>query len=69
MVVLGNMGGKLKSGRYIDYPGYGRNGHRTTANMYLTLLHLAGAMRDNFGTPDPNLKDLDQTGPLSELLA
>lgn len=69
MVVLGDMGGKLKTGRYVDYPGYGRKGHRTTANLYLTLLHLAGAGRDTFGQPDPNLKDLDQTGPLSELLA
>jgi hypothetical protein len=69
MVVIGDMGGKLKTGRYVDYPGYGRKGHRTTANLYLTLLHLAGAKRDTFGTPDPNLKDLDQTGPLSELLA
>lgn len=68
MVVIGNMGGKLKSGRYLDYPGYGRQGHRTTANLYLTLLHLAGATRDSFGMPDPSLKDLDQTGPLTELL-
>lgn len=69
MVVIGDMGGKLKTGRYVDYPGYGHKGHRTTANMYLTLLHLAGAKRDTFGMPDPNLKDIDQTGPLSELLA
>ncbi len=69
MVVIGDMGGALKTGRYVDYPGYGRKGHRTTANMYLTLLHLAGATRDMFGVPDPNLKDLDRTGPLSELLA
>lgn len=69
MVVIGDMGGKLKTGRYVDYPGYGRKGHRTTANMYLTLLHLAGATRDTFGTPDPSLKDIDQTGPLAELLA
>jgi hypothetical protein len=69
MVVIGDMGGKLKTGRYVDYPGYGHKTHRTTANMYLTLLHLAGAKRDTFGMPDPNLKDIDQTGPLSELLA
>ncbi|MFO0823911.1 MAG: DUF1552 domain-containing protein [Gemmataceae bacterium] len=69
MVVIGDMGKKLKTGRYVDYPGYGRKGHRTTANMYLTLLHLAGASRDTFGQPDPNLKDVDQTGPLSELLS
>ncbi|MFM7097293.1 MAG: hypothetical protein ACKO16_07725, partial [Gemmataceae bacterium] len=69
MVVIGDMGGKLRTGRYVDYPGYGQKGHRTTANMYLTLLHLAGFKRDTFGMPDPTLKDLDQTGPLEELFA
>jgi hypothetical protein len=69
MVVIGDLGGKLRTGRYVDYPGYGHKGHRTTANMYVTLLHLAGAERDSFGMPDPNLKDLDQHGPLAELLA
>lgn len=69
MVVIGDLGGKLKTGRYVDYPGYGQVGHRTTANMYLTLLQLAGAKRDSFGMTDPGLKDIDQHGPLSELLA
>lgn len=69
MVVLGDLGGKLKTGRYVDYPGYGQPGHRTTANMYVTLLHLAGAPRDSFGIADPGLKDLDQHGPLAELIA
>ena len=54
---------------YVDYPGYGNQGHRTTANMYVTLLQLAGSQRTEFGMPDPNLKDLDQHGPLEELLA
>jgi hypothetical protein len=69
MVVLGNIGRKLKTGRYIDYPAYGYRGHRTTANMYTTLLQLAGSQRDSFGMADPNLKDFDQHGPLEELLA
>jgi hypothetical protein len=69
MVVIGNIDRKLKTGRYVDYPGYGNKGHRTTANMYVTLLQLAGSQRTSFGTPDPNLKDLDQHGPLEELLA
>jgi Protein of unknown function (DUF1552) len=68
MVLLGNVGGKLKTGRYLDYPGYGRKGHRTTANLYVTLLQLAGSKRDSFGVADPGLKDLDQHGTLSELL-
>jgi hypothetical protein len=69
MVVLGNIGGKLKTGRYIDYPAYGHKGHRTTANMYTTLLQLAGTDRTNFGVADPGLKDFDQHGPLEEWLA
>ncbi|GAB4156215.1 MAG: DUF1552 domain-containing protein [Planctomycetaceae bacterium] len=69
MVVIGNIGGKLKTGRYVDYPGYGQSKHRTTANMFVTLLQLAGSSRTSFGQPDPMLKDLDQHGPLQELLA
>jgi hypothetical protein len=69
MVVIGDLGKKLKAGRYLDYPGYGQKGHRTTANLYVTLLQLAGVSRDSFGMADPSLKDLDQHGPLSELLA
>lgn len=69
MVLLGNIGGKLKTGRYVDYPGYGRPAHRTTANLYVTLLQLAGSKRESFGVADPGLKDLDQHGPLAELLA
>ncbi len=68
MVVIGNIGGKLKTGRYVDYPGYGNNGHRTISNMYTTLLQLAGSSRTFFGQPDPALKDLDQHGSLEELL-
>ncbi len=49
MVVIGNMGGKLKSGRYLDYPGYGFKGHRTISNMYVTFLQLAGLKQDHFG--------------------
>jgi hypothetical protein len=37
--------------------------------MYVTLLQLAGVKCDTFGMADPNLKDLDQKGPLAELLA
>jgi hypothetical protein len=69
MVLLGNLGGRLKTGRFVDYPGYARPGHRTTANMYVTLLQLAGADREFFGHADPGLKDFDQSGPLQELLA
>jgi hypothetical protein len=69
MVLLGNVNNRLRTGRYLDYPGYGHPRHRTTANMYVTLLQLAGANRDTFGMADPVLRDLDQSGPLQELFA
>ena len=68
-VMIGSAGGRIKTGRYVDYPGYGHLGHRTTSNMYTTLLQMAGSRVEHFGMKDPKLKDLDQSGPLSELLA
>lgn len=70
VIVLGNVGDKLKTaGRLLQWPGYGANGHRTIANLYLSLLETVGDRRDTFGFADPGLKDLDQRGPLGELLA
>jgi hypothetical protein len=69
MVLIGNIDGKLRTDRYVVYPRYQAKGHRTIANMYVTLLQLAGVKCDTFGMADPNLKDLDQKGPLAELLA
>ncbi|MCE9568152.1 MAG: DUF1552 domain-containing protein [Planctomycetes bacterium] len=69
VVLLGDLGGKLKTrGRYLQFPAYGTKNHRTMANLYLTLLHAAGKPRDKFGVADPGLKDIDQTGPVSDLL-
>src|SRR5262249_3653648 len=70
MVILGNLGGKLKTGgRYIEIPRYGRTGHKTIANLYCTFLHAAGAPRDKFGTLDREISAETQTGPIAELLA
>ncbi|MCE9530883.1 MAG: DUF1552 domain-containing protein [Planctomycetes bacterium] len=70
VVLIGNLGGKLKTnGRYLRLPQYGAKNHRTMANLYCTLLHAVGKPRDKFGIADPALKDIDQTGPLAELLA
>jgi hypothetical protein len=69
VVLIGNLGGKLKTeGRYLQFPSYGSKAHRTTANLFCTLLHAAGKPRDKFGVADPGLKDVDQTGIVSELL-
>ena len=64
------MANKLRMGRYIEYPKYREKGHRTIANLYLSLMQAAGIrIPETFGQLDANLKDLDVTGPLHELLA
>lgn len=69
MVLVGNLGGRLRTGgRYLQFPRYQTAAHRTTANLFLTLLHAAGSPRDSFGVADPGLRDIDATGPLAELL-
>ena len=70
MVLVGNLGGKLKTaGRYLQFPKYGGKGHRTMGNFYLALLHAVGDKRAKFGDSDPDLKDIDTAGPLAEILA
>ncbi len=68
-VLIGDLGGRLKAGnRLLRYPWYGKPGHRTTANLYTTFLHVAGQPCERFGLADLDLRDLDQSGPLSELM-
>lgn len=68
-VLLGGLG-KLKTGRYIEYPKYGDKGHRTVGNLYLSLMQAAGMeTQETFGQLDSNLKDLDLKGPLAELMS
>ena len=67
MVLVGNVRGKLNTGRYINYPAYGNNGNRTIGSFYTSLLHAAGHPRDGFGQLDLNLPIDDQKTPLGEL--
>lgn len=68
-ILIGDLGGRLKLGnRYLRYPWYGNTGHRTIANLYLSLLEAVGEKRDTFGIADSAIKDLDQTGPLAEIM-
>lgn len=67
-ILIGDMGGRLKLGnRYLRYPWYGKPGHRTIANLYVSLLNAVGNRTDRFGIPDVSLADLDQTGPLEQI--
>ena len=69
-VLLGNLGGRIKAGRYLELPGHGAKGHKHIGNLYTTFLHAAGHKIDSFGQPDPLLgRDVDQRGPVGELPA
>jgi hypothetical protein len=81
VVLMGSLGGRLKTGQLVTYPmqaktvendygesreaGIGLPDNPTLNRLYCTLLHAAGAPRDNFNLPVANL---DRNGPLTELL-
>lgn len=68
-VLIGDLGGRLKLGnRYLRYPWYGNSGHRTIASLYISLLHAVGEKVETFGIEDSAINDLDQTGPLAEIM-
>ncbi|MDA7867587.1 DUF1552 domain-containing protein [Akkermansiaceae bacterium] len=68
-LVLGDMGGRLKSaGQYIQYPHKGHAGHHTIASWWMTLLQAAGKLQDGFGMKDKNVDPEAQRSPLKELL-
>ncbi len=70
MVLVGNLGGRLKTaGRFLQFPGYNKPGHRTMSNFFLALLHGVGDKREKFGEPDRELQDIDTAGPLAEIMA
>ncbi|MEZ5299531.1 MAG: DUF1552 domain-containing protein [Verrucomicrobiales bacterium] len=70
LLVLGNMAGALKQGRYLHYPAYNQPGHRVLANLLMSILHAAGSPDDHFGDRDLGLGEaIDQSGPLAELMA
>lgn len=68
-VMINNPKTGLKGGRYIEYPYWGNKGHRQVADLYTTLLHVAGDRRPTFGLKEAQLKDINVDGPLPELLA
>jgi hypothetical protein len=67
-VLVGDLGGRLKTGQVIIYPPWGATGHKALNNLYTSLMYTVGERPKTFGTPDIKLGDLDMTGPLAELL-
>ncbi len=67
-VLVGNLGGRLRSGRFIEYPAFGEPGNRSINALYCSLLHAASKPRAHFNLEGPT-KEVDKPGPLDELLA
>ena len=68
-VVLTGKSTGLAGGRYVEYPYWGKPGHREIGNFYTSLLHAAGDKRAYFGQHEPMLKgDAFGDGPLPELM-
>jgi hypothetical protein len=67
-VLVGNLGGKLRSGRFLDYPGVDKPGNRVINALYCTLAQAAGSMETEFNLDD-ELRKFEPGGPLGELLS
>jgi len=63
-VIIGDWGGKLRQGRFIEYPASGNKGSRVINSLYCTLLQAAGVEAESFNLPE-NFPG--QRGPLPEL--
>ena len=58
----------MRGGRYLEYPYWGKDGHREIGNLYTTFLHAVGESRPYFGLHDTLLKgEASGDGPLPEL--
>lgn len=70
MVTVGGLGGKIRTGQYLQYPSHGERQHQTIGNFYTSILHAAGIPQDGFGQKDIQLdSEIDQECPLSQLVS
>ena len=77
-LLIGNLGGRIRTGRYLQYPVQGRGGFasspqrsrpeggRSVNALWATLLHAAGHPVDHFNLAGQ--EHIDRKGPLEELL-
>jgi len=78
LLLIGNLGGRIRSGRYLQYPVRGSGittgpklrkrpeGGRSVNALWATLLHAAGKPVDHFNLAGQ--EHIDRKGPLEELL-
>ena len=68
-IVMAGDNAKLDLGRrYIRLPNYGQEGHKTLGNWYTTLLNAYGNPIEHYGAPDVGLKNINQEGPIKQLM-
>ena len=68
-IVMAGDNAKLNLGRrYIRLPNYGQEGHKTLGNWYTTLLNAYGNPIEHYGAPDVGLKNINQEGPIKQLM-
>jgi hypothetical protein len=67
-LLIGNLGGRLKTGHFVHYPISPKPKSRTINALWCSLLHAAGVPRDHFNL-DGSLKGIDKPGPLPEIMA
>ncbi len=66
-VLIGDLGGKLRAGRFLEFPAFGEKGNRSINALYCTLLHAAGRPRVHFNLEGAT-REVDVLGPIGELL-
>lgn len=68
-IIMAGDNAKLNLGRrYIRLPNYGQEGHKTLGNWYTTLLNAYGNPIEHYGAPDVGLKNINQEGPIKQLM-
>ena len=80
-ILLGNLGGRLRTGRLVNYPmrergthgdwnyhGTGSDSNPTINALYCTLLHAVGSPREHFNLPQGSRDESSRFGALRELL-
>lgn len=68
-VILAGGNARLNLGRrYMRFPYWGNEGHKTLGNLYTTLLNAHGNPIKHYGDLDPSLK-IDQLGAIRELIS
>lgn len=68
-VLIGNLHGAIRPGRFLEYPAFGQPGSRPINALYATLLRAVGQPHAGFNVLEDNPANQEEFGPLGELLS